>query len=137
MNSSTPFCQTCEFEVDGRTYCINIAQHHGDPTGTVLVSFSAISQEGEVTVVNMGLTGAGHPFRVLGTVINALRRWLAQHKPAGISFAAVEDNRQSLYGRIIRRFAPAEGYHLSSSGPLGEPLQPGEFHLVRNADPVA
>lgn len=129
--------QIARFEVDGQTYEITIAPHLSGAKGTVEVTFSATTQEGGTRVMNLGLTGAGHPFRVLGIVINGLRGWAARHRPAGIAFSAVEPNRRSLYARIVRRFAVAEGYRLAVDGPLGEPLAAGEFHLVRFGGPTA
>ena len=63
------------------------------------------------------ITGSGDAQRVFATVLSAIFKFLSQHKPRLITFAAVKQSlsgagpsRAKLYTRMVNRYASQAGY---------------------------
>lgn len=99
-----PEFQQAVFEVDGREYSIHAIDQGGY---NYIIVFYAHEGPGSKTAFMTGLAGRS-AVRVLSTVINWLRGWVAEVKPNSFNFSAEksEESRVNLYDTIIERIAP-------------------------------
>ena len=64
------------------------------------VEFSADDYEWPVSI---GLTGSGNAFKILATVIDTIRSFVAQQRNVTLYFTAYEESRKSLYRKLISK----------------------------------
>jgi len=85
------------------------------------------------------LTGKGNAARVFATVLDALRRFIREHKPETLTFTASKEelnlsdhsmrtgSRVRAYKALIKRFAPQMGYELGSVEDQNFSVGPHDF----------
>ena len=57
-------------------------------------------------------SGAGDQYRILATVVKIIKEWLAQAKPAALTFSSKSDDasRMKLYTKMVNKISPSVGY---------------------------
>lgn len=82
----------------------------------------------------VGITGTGRPFKVIGNAVGALMRYVKKYNPDYITFTADEANRQRLYATIFRKYGKEIGnYEMTNFNPITkEEKGDEEFWLVKN-----
>lgn len=58
------------------------------------------------------ITGTGDAFLVFSTVINGIKQWLQEVDPKMFMLSSYEDNRTSLYSRMLGNLLPKSIYNI-------------------------
>lgn len=58
------------------------------------------------------ITGTGDAFSVFSTVINGIKQWLQEVDPKIFMLSSYEDNRTSLYSRMLVKLLPKSIYNI-------------------------
>jgi len=74
---------------------------------------------------SMSITGTGDAGQVFSVIVKIGQDFLKEKKPAVVTFTAMEENRRTLYARMVERFTPELGYS-------GTYDANGNFTLTRN-----
>ena len=106
------------FEINSKTYVISMVRDWGvspnadadfwDAKGDVTampweVSFALVTDDGHKTV---DITGTGDAAAVFATVVGGIKEWLNSTKPSLFLLTGVEENRRSLYSKMLKRLLP-------------------------------
>ena len=82
-----------------------------DPIQTIEIIFSRGKPSGYKHSTQ--LTNTGNQFKIFATVMVMAKEYIKKNSPEKIIFTAKEKSRQSLYGKLIKKFAGQLGYKVS------------------------
>ena len=82
----------------------------------------------------IGITGTGNPFKILSKVLSLLNYYTKEENIKYLSFTADEENRQSLYKKILHRLINKVNipYKILTTNPItGDELNSEEFWIEK------
>lgn len=131
ITSDTTTKQTSEFTTDAdNRYVVGIFRYNDLPDdGSIFVDFSL---ENVGQYVDMGITGTGDSRKVFATVIEIIKKYVADNKPKHIYFTAGEPSRRRLYAALVKRVDRALPNYESKPCPQ----QPHLFDLVLKSEKI-